>query len=618
MKRKRLGTLALLLAATMGLTACGGGGSTPSTTAANSGGASAETTAAAAADNGSGSTGTTDTSEGGKVLKLDISDTPETLNPHTTATNYELLLDMTATLYRKVYDPETASMQFIPSVADGEPVPADDTLMKWTIKVQDGYTFADGTPIDANTFDYSMKMLNDPKLANRNVDASDLLNGEAYLAGECEWSEVGFKAVDANTIEVEFMEGREPASVRDMMELFAFVGTGAVHEATYEACMSADRTSCTYGSNLDSFVASGLYQPTELIQGQFLALERRTDGKELLGDVYTPDRVEYYAVTDANTKVQMFEKGELSAVIANQPAYDGYSGARYVYTADNMGLYLNSVSPEAEVLKDVNFRYALFWGLDRENVVKAVFPTSMPSAYMYLPISTIADPADPVNSVLQYHDTPEAKAIRMDGHEVDQISYDPDLAKEYFDKAYEANGNQKITITVKYSDSNDTNRNWAEALQSHYQTLFGEDRLELTLQAVPAAIMYEEISREKMNYDICVSCGWYNAVDKPWNNTNWLYSGPYTYNTQYCTIADESARQEWDEIFYSLATGDKKHDDQAKLEGTARLEEILYNDCSFVPAYSRGYRWFFSQEITPLMETGDWDLQFCLMQATFN
>lgn len=45
-----------------------------------------------------------------------------------------------------------------------------------------------------------MKMLNDPKLANRNVDASDLLNGESYLAGECEWSEVGFKAVDANTI----------------------------------------------------------------------------------------------------------------------------------------------------------------------------------------------------------------------------------------------------------------------------------------------------------------------------------------------------------------------------------------------------------------------------------
>ena len=84
-----------------------------------------------------------------------------------------------------------------------------------------------------------------------------------------------------------------------------------------------------------------------LIQGQYLALDRRTDGKELLGDVYTPDRVEYYAVTDANTKVQMFEKGELSAVIANQPAYDGYSGARYVYTADNMGLYLNSVSPEA-------------------------------------------------------------------------------------------------------------------------------------------------------------------------------------------------------------------------------------------------------------------------------
>ena len=101
-------------------------------------------------------------------------------------------LDMTATLYRKVYDPETASMQFIPSVADGEPVPADDTLMKWTIKVQDGYTFADGTPIDANTFDYSMKKRRHPKLANRNVDAN-AANGESILFGECEWSGVEFK-----------------------------------------------------------------------------------------------------------------------------------------------------------------------------------------------------------------------------------------------------------------------------------------------------------------------------------------------------------------------------------------------------------------------------------------
>ena len=138
------------------------------------------------------------------------------------------------------------------------------------------------------------------------------------------------------------------------------------------------------------------------------------------------------------------KKGELDAVVANQPAYDEYDGARYVYTIDNYGIYLNSETPTCTALKDVNLRYALYWGLDRETVVKAVYPTALPSAYMYVPFSTMPDPADKDNKTVVYHDTKEAKAIRMDGHEVTQEGYDPDLAKEYFDKAYQANGNQKL------------------------------------------------------------------------------------------------------------------------------------------------------------------------------
>ena len=559
-----------------------------------------------------------ETAEEGKVLKLAFSDTPETLNPHTTSTSYELLSDMTALLYRGVYSEEAQSVIYVPELADGEPIPEDDTYLNWTVKVKEGYTFADGTPIDANVVEYSIRMLNDPKLANRNVNASDLVNGEAYLTGDCDWEDVGFKAVDDYTLEINFEEGREPSSVKNMMEFYAFIGTGVVHPATYEACISEDGTSCTYGSDLDSFVASALYEPTSLIQGQFLALDRRTDGCAPLEDVYTPDRVEYYAVTDNNTQIQMFEQGELDAVVANQAAYDGYSGGRYVYNPNNYGIYINSVSETNPILTDSNFRYAMYWGLDRETLVNAVYPVALPSAYQYLPFATMPDPADPVNSVVQYRETDVAKAIRVDGREIDQYSYDPDLALEYFEKAYEANGGQKVTLVMKYSDSNDTIRTWAEALQSHYQKLFGEDRLEIQLQATPYSIIYEDLARDNMNYDLCASCGWYESVTEPWNNTNWVYSGPYTYNTQYCVIADEAYQQEWDELYYKCAIGEYKHDDQAKLETTARLEEILLNDCSFVPAYVSGNRWFFSSKITPLMEEGDADLSFCLMQAKFN
>lgn len=596
MKKRMVSVMALVLAAAMLVTACGNGGK----------------------DTKSEKNEKTEQGEEseGKVLKTYFSDTPETFNPHTTATNYELLMDMTATLYREIWDEEKEQTTFAPALADGEPICEDDAHKVWTIKMKEGYKFVDGTPIDAHTVEYSMKMLNDPKLANRNVNASAFENGEKYLLGECDWSEVGFKATGDYELEVTFAEYQEPESERDVKETFAFVATGVVKPELYESCLNDDGTECSYGSSLDKFMASALYEPTSLIQGQYLELTRRTDGAAPLEDVFTPDKVEYYAVADANTAIQMFEKGELDVVIANSTAYDDYPGARYVYTADNFGIFLNPETPTCEALKDVNLRYALYWGLDREKLIAAVFPTSLPSAYQYLPFATMPDPADKVNSKVNYYETEEAKAVRMDGHEITQSGYDLELAKEYFDKAYQAYGG-KITITAIYSDSNEVSKTWAEALQAAWQEAFGKDKLEIVLQATPQAIIYEEIARDKMNYDMCVSCGWYENAEAPWNNTNWVYSGPYTYNTQYCVIGDDALAAEWDDLFYKCAMYDYKWDAQKKLEATARLEEILYTDCSFIPAYSRGNRYFFSTKIEPIMEEGDVDLLFCLMQAKF-
>ena len=562
------------------------------------------------------STGT-ETTE--KVLNLTIADTPSTLNPYTTETNYELLLDISASLFREIYNAETGMTQFVPRLAKDVPVAKDDTHKVWTIEVAEGYTFVDGTPIDAHVVEYSMKMLNDPKLANRNANASDMENGAAYLAGECDWSEVGFKAVDDYTIELTYADDYEPENALGVMEYLGWVGACIVHPEMFESCMSEDGTSCTYGSSLDTFVASALYYPSDLIQGQYFEITRRTDeGGQLQADIFTPDKVTYQAVTDANTQVQLFEQGKIDAVVANQAQYDEYPGARYQMRADNMGFYINGESPSNDILKDVNMRYALYWGIDREAIVKAVYPTSVASAYQYLYFATMPDPADPANSKVDYRSTKEAQAIRIDGHEVTQAGYDPDLALEYFEKAYEANGGQPVKVTAIYSDSSDAYKEFAEVLQEQIMNLFGADRFEIELQACPSATIYTEISREVMNFDLCFSCGWYNSADYPWNNTNWVYSGPWTYNTQYCYIQSEDARAEWDELFYASALYEDKWDAQAKLENCARMEEILLNDACFIPVYNRGYRWFFSEKIDPLLEEGDIDLEFCLMQTKFN
>lgn len=569
---------------------------------------------------GNGDDKKTESESGGeKILNLSMSDTPETFNPHTTASNYELLSNMELTLYRKIVDVETGTTKYVPALADGVPECQDEEFKTWHIKIGQGYTFVDGTPIDAHTVEYSIKMLNDPKLANRNVNASDIKNGSKYLNGECEWEDVGFKAIDDYTIEIIYEDDFEPANASDVIEGYTFIGTALVHPETYEACLNEDGTESTYGSTKDKLVCSGLYDLTALIQGQYFEMTKRTDGKAPLADVYTPDKVEYVAVADSNTAIQLFQNGEIDTVSGNAETFDEYPGARYYYEPSNVGIYLNSETPTScEALKDVNLRYAMYWGLDRESVVGTVFPIAQPWALQYLPNTTIADPEDPVNSVVDYRSTKEAQAIRIDGHEPTEMGYDPELAKEYFEKAYKNNGNKKISMVAIYADSSEVSKTWAEALQDAYTELFGADKFEMKLQATPWAIMYEEIARDTMNYDICVSAGWWTNMTKPWNDTNWVYSGPYTYNTQYCVIADDALAAEWDDLFYKCALYEYKRDPQKILEASARMEEILLNDCSYIPAYASGSRYFFSSKITPVLEVGDADLTFALMQAQFN
>lgn len=597
---------ALILSVVMLLSACGN--DKPGSSSGSNQSSNGETTSATETNG--------ETKE--KVLNLSMGDTPETLNPHTTATNYNIIQDMTALLYKEIWSVEENESVYVPCIADGDPICLDEEKhIKWQIKLQKGFEFVDGTPIDAHVFEYSMKMLNSPKLANRNVNASMIANGLKYMKGECEWEEVMFKAVDDYTLEFSFAEFHEPESALDVKSTFSFVATGAVHPKMYESCLNADGTECSYGTSLDKFVASGTYYPSNLIEGQYLELTKRTDGKAPMSDIYTPDRVEYTSVTDSNTRIQLFEQGKLDYISANQEAYAEYPGAHYHYNDDVMGIYLNGISPKEAALKDKNLRYAIYWGLDRESIVKAVFPTSLASAYQYLPFTTMPDPADKVNKVINYRETKEAQAIRLDGHPVTQNGYDKDLALEYFDKAYANNGNKKISIVAIYSDD-DTSKTFAEAIQNYYQELFGEDRCEIILQAVPFSIIYSEIAKNKMNYDMCLSCGNKNNYKAPWNNTNWVSSGEYTYHTQYCPIADPEKAAEWDDLFYKCALYDWKWDAQKKIEASARMEEILLNDCCFVPVYCRGYRSFFSPKITPLMETGDTYLGYCLMQAKFN
>lgn len=557
------------------------------------------------------------------VLRLAEATTCDTLNPHrgTSAQEYERLIMVNGHLYKRVFDTEAQTHKWGAELATDYPQPVDDTNKVWRVEVVQGATYEDGTPITAHSFIYTWKMLLDPVLANRNTSVFFSFEGaqDYYLGSIDDFSQVGIKAIDDYTLEFTFKDEYIPENAQPLMSGLAHVGAGLVHEEMFESCFSEDRSENTYGTTIDRFVASGAYNIIQWTDGQYMEFEKRQNSGHPYVETgfYKPQTVQITAVSEQNTQIQMYENGEIDAVIANIEKYENYPDVFYVYTPSNYGIFINSESTTNPVLQDVNFRYAIYWGMNREEILSAVMPTMRANPYHYSALATILDPNDS-NSNLKFRDLSEAKAIRIDEHELTDSGYDPDLAVEYFNKAYEANGNQLIEIEMQYSEGSDTRKTWAEALQDNYQKLFGEDRFKMTLRAVPHATIYENMNRNVLAYDMSCTAGIYQNIEEPWANSNYVYTGPDTYSTQY-TIVSPGLREEWDDLYYACTIGRYKFDPQARIEASARMEEILYNDATFLPAYARGDRWLINERIEILMRNGEGNpfLEFALLQATY-
>ena len=82
------------------------------------------------------------------------------------------------------------------------------TLTTWQFEIREGATWHNGEALTAEDVVYSWKMAIDPVMANQMSNfvynqAINILNGEKYFRGDCEWDEVGVKILeDGNTMQI--------------------------------------------------------------------------------------------------------------------------------------------------------------------------------------------------------------------------------------------------------------------------------------------------------------------------------------------------------------------------------------------------------------------------------
>lgn len=186
-----------------------------------------------------------------------------TFNPHmyTNSKTFMNLGTFVAMLANK--DGEN-KLEFVPHHASELPTTSDGGTT-WNIKIREGLTWSDGTPLDATDYEYSMKMLLDPKLVNKNAtymfDSCVVNNAEEYFKGQCAWEDVGVKLVNNNELQITL---KYPATELDFYTTICSL-IWPVQEEMYEKCMNADRTSTTYGTTLETTPSAGMFTVTEWI-----------------------------------------------------------------------------------------------------------------------------------------------------------------------------------------------------------------------------------------------------------------------------------------------------------------------------------------------------------------
>lgn len=527
----------------------------------------------------------------------------KTLHPHLSQSGDEG--DMQAYLFAaftgKFLD-ENKEIKEYPVMAKELPTVSEDKLV-YTYKLREGLKFADGTPIDADTYIYSFQKVLDPQIKAQRGDSyfkTIFIKGaKNYFTGNGKWEDVGIKAKDKYTLEFTL---EKPASIKSAESTINIFAAHLVNPKLYEKCLSADKKTSTYGTSLET-MKDGCYGPyiiTEWNFDQYYKFEKNKDFPQ--ADKYSADVYEARVVEQSSTILQLFEKNEVDFAGVTAAAFDKYKeDPRVKYGQSKMVFQMNanSESTTAPILKDVNMRKALFYAMDREKLAKDVVKTAKPAAY-FIPARFFTEKD---GKQVSYRSLDIAKAIVPKNN-----GFDKTLAKELFDKAYEANGSKKVVLTVMYADGDDGNKRNAEFLKSCYEEIFGKDKFEFKLQSTPGQVWEDNVNAGK--YEITF-IGWTSGYDyEPVSKLSPFLS-------ESGMKADSFKSKEFDDLYERCMSGDLVFDEQAKLEAAVKMEKLMLDDASVIPMIEGSSMMMFSDKLILPLKDFVPGVGFGQLQATY-
>lgn len=534
---------------------------------------------------------------GEKIYREALYVDAQTANIHTLGLNYDgIVADYcTGFLYREMPNTEGTKAEFFPELAKDKPVQMDDKGLIWQIKLAEGAVWANGDKISADTFIYSWQKCLDPTMFNQNgsrlanlyiviENAADyLMQNQADAAKkDVPWEDVGIKKIDDYTLQITVTE---PVQESDVMRHFNARHSMPVYEPYYEAGMNASKTVTNYGTELSNFMSSGPFIFTSWTKGAERIYEKNPNSR--LSDRVNIDKIVYRIVPDASTMLQLFENGEIDVCwldVDTLPKYEEDPRLHILPATLIFHWEINRVNPDQPIYNDPDFRRALYYSMDRN--VFAKLTACIPAPYYITPLSYI----DQENGEF-YRDTPEAQAIVPEND-----GYNPELAKEYFQKAMEKAKLDTITLKVLYEDTGFVLKVMAEYWQQDVNKIF-DGKMKLEMVTMPDQ-QKTEVMRDWKNNPSGYEIGGHafsnrDSVFYPWMPFRNYTQGFQRYmnygNTKFDAMYDEIIKPEVkfnkDKLLPALVEMEKEFiDDVLNLPTVQAVDYVLFSERVILPS----------------------------------
>jgi len=431
-----------------------------------------------------------------------------------------------------------------PALAEALPEVSEDGLT-YTIKMREDAKWSNGDPITANDFVYALQRLANPDTA---APYSYLLagfkNSEAVLSGEAPVEDLGVKALDDYTIEIQL-----DTPIPYIENLLAFTPLYPQNQAFVEEAGDA------YGTSSENIVFSGPFTMSNWDgTGLTWTLEKNADYYN--ADSVAIDEVNVQVIKEGSTAVNLFEAGDidnapLTGELAKQ--YQGNENAVQQAKARNYWMAFNYNN---EVFQNKNLREAIDYAINNEELATNVIGDGSNAVATFVPENFIFNPDTQEDFVTEVGITDK---------------YDPEEAARLWDLAKEELGVETLDLNL-LGDDDEKGKTTTQYIQGQIQNNL--EGVTVNLQNVPKKNRLAQ--EDARDYDMVIT-GWAADFADGINFFELLETGGSYNRGDYTNTAYDAEIE--------AARGENANDPAARWANFVEAQNILVEDAAWVPLY---------------------------------